>query len=51
MALDINLDSDRDGIEIAAFIFLTAYAGKESLERAKAVGPWGYIVKPFTEVA
>jgi DNA-binding NarL/FixJ family response regulator len=56
--LDINLDSETDGIEIADFInknyrlpflFLTSYADRETLERAKAVEPWGYIVKPFNE--
>lgn len=56
--LDINLDSDEDGITIAdfinknykiPFIFLTSYADRETLERAKAVEPWGYIVKPFNE--
>lgn len=56
--LDINLDSALDGIQIAAiinknhrlpFLFLTSYADKETLERAKVVEPWGYIVKPFNE--
>lgn len=56
--LDINLDSERDGIEIAEyinkhspvpFLFLTSYADKDTLERAKKVEPWGYIVKPFNE--
>jgi DNA-binding NarL/FixJ family response regulator len=56
--LDINLDSVMDGIQIAQFInkhypmpyiFLTSYADRETLERAKKVEPWGYIVKPFNE--
>lgn len=56
--LDINLDSEQDGIDIAAFIndsfripylFLTSYSDKTTLERAKAVKPGGYIVKPFNE--
>ena len=56
--LDINLDSETDGIQIAdyinkhfsiPFLFLTSYADKETIERAKAVEPWGYIVKPFNE--
>ena len=56
--IDINLDSASDGIELAAFInklapipflFLTSYADKDTLERAKKVEPWGYIVKPFNE--
>jgi len=56
--LDINLDGDKDGIDIAShinrkiripFLFLTSYSNKETLERAKAVEPSGYIVKPFNE--
>jgi DNA-binding NarL/FixJ family response regulator len=56
--LDINLDSALNGIQIAdyinknyqlPFLFLTSYADKETLEKAKAVEPWGYIVKPFNE--
>ncbi|HEY6977908.1 MAG TPA: response regulator transcription factor [Chitinophagaceae bacterium] len=56
--LDINLDSATDGIQIAGyinknfqlpFLFLTSYADKDTLERAKSVEPWGYIVKPFNE--
>ena len=56
--LDINLDSEKDGIDIAwhinkelhiPFLFLTSYSNKETLERAKVVEPSGYIVKPFNE--
>ncbi len=56
--LDINLDGETDGIQLAEFInknyqlpflFLTSYADRETLERAKKVEPWGYIVKPFNE--
>jgi DNA-binding NarL/FixJ family response regulator len=56
--LDINLESDKDGIDIAGFInqqlqipflFLTSYSDKGTLDRAKAVKPSGYIVKPFNE--
>ena len=56
--LDINLDGDKDGIDIASqinkdfhipFLFLTSYSNKETLERAKVVEPSGYIVKPFNE--
>ena len=56
--LDINLDSGTDGIDIAdyinrhfqiPFLFLTSYADKETIERAKKVEPSGYIVKPFNE--
>ncbi len=56
--LDINLDGETDGIQLADFInknyqlpflFLTSYADRDTLERAKKVEPWGYIVKPFNE--
>lgn len=54
--LDINIEGDRDGIELAgeilrkhkcAIIFLTAYADEQFLSRAKKVKPAAYIVKPF----
>ncbi|MEM1406208.1 MAG: response regulator [Bacteroidota bacterium] len=56
--LDINIEGDRDGIELAseilekhrcAIIFLTAYADQKFLDRAKKVKPAAYIVKPFEE--
>lgn len=56
--LDINLEADRDGIELARyinehnnipFVFLTSYSDKDTLGRAKATNPYGYIVKPFNE--
>jgi DNA-binding NarL/FixJ family response regulator len=56
--LDINLESEQDGIDIARyinahyqlpFLFLTSYSDKSTLERAKEVQPAGYIVKPFNE--
>jgi DNA-binding NarL/FixJ family response regulator len=56
--LDINLESEKDGIDIAnyinttyqvPFLFLTSYSDKGTLERAKKVKPSGYIVKPFNE--
>lgn len=56
--LDVNLESEEDGIDIAArinqqyqipFLFLTSYSDKDTLQRAKAVNPSGYIVKPFNE--
>jgi DNA-binding NarL/FixJ family response regulator len=56
--LDVNLESAETGIDIARyirekfalpFIFLTSYADKETLEKAKKVEPGGYIVKPFNE--
>ncbi len=56
--LDINLESDKDGIDIASyinkeiqipFLFLTSYSDKNTLDKAKLVKPSGYIVKPFNE--
>lgn len=56
--LDINLGREGDGIRVAEelnnkyhlpFLFLTAHADKQTLERAKGVNPGGYIVKPFNE--
>ena len=54
--LDINIDGQKDGIEIAEivkdnydipFMFLTALSDISTLDRAKKVNPSGYIVKPF----
>lgn len=56
--LDVNLESNQDGIEIASyinehnripFIFLTSYSDKVTVERAKQTNPAGFIVKPFNE--
>jgi len=56
--LDVNLGSEIDGIEIGdhiqkthgtPFIYLTSYADKGTIERAKHTRPMGYIVKPFDE--
>ncbi|MBK8504855.1 MAG: response regulator transcription factor [Saprospiraceae bacterium] len=56
--LDINLGSDIDGIDIAEiinrkyqipFIYLTSYADRSTVDRAKHTRPMGYIVKPFDE--
>lgn len=56
--LDVNLESAKDGIEIAEyinnnnripFVFLTSYSDKTIVERAKRTNPAGYIVKPFNE--
>jgi len=54
--LDIFLSDTMDGIETAEkihtqsskpIVFLTAYAEKEIIERAKRAEPFGYIIKPF----
>ncbi len=56
--LDIMLAGKMDGIETAEIIkekfhiptiFLTAYADKQTLDRAKIATPYGYIIKPFEE--
>ncbi len=58
LILDINLGEDKDGIDIAQkinttyflpFIFLTANSDRATLERAKSVRPYAYLVKPFTK--
>ncbi len=56
--LDINLESEQDGIDIAyfinrhhfiPFIYLTSYSDKDTIDRAKKTNPAGFIVKPFNE--
>jgi PAS domain S-box-containing protein len=57
--MDINLQGPSDGIQVAAevrnryqlpVIFLTAYADKATLDRAKATEPFGYLAKPIGHV-
>lgn len=54
--MDIDLEGDIDGVEAARqihkssdipIVYLTAYADKDLLERAKITGPYGYVLKPF----
>ncbi|MBN1926321.1 MAG: response regulator [Prolixibacteraceae bacterium] len=56
--LDINLDGEMDGIELAKiiqekykipFIFLTSLASKTIVERARETTPWAYLLKPFND--
>jgi DNA-binding NarL/FixJ family response regulator len=56
--LDINLESNTDGIQLAEyinrhfnipFVYLTSYSDKDTLDRAKKTNPYGYIVKPFND--
>ena len=58
LLLDINLAGSKDGIQLAAdikarydlpFIFLTANSDSATVERAKAVEPPAYLVKPFNK--
>ena len=57
--IDIALQSNDDGIEIARFIrekmprpfiFLTAHSESDMLDKAKQTEPYGYIVKPFDPI-
>ena len=54
--MDIRLEGGSDGIEAAGtirrrfgipIVFLTAYADEKTLKRAKEIGPFGYLTKPF----
>jgi DNA-binding LytR/AlgR family response regulator len=54
--LDIQIKGNVDGVELAQkikeeydipFIFTTAFADSETIQRAKEKGPYGYIVKPY----
>jgi DNA-binding LytR/AlgR family response regulator len=56
--LDIQIKGDRDGITLASevrtkyklpFIFITSFYDRATLDRAKAIEPQAYIVKPFDE--
>ncbi|MDD1685358.1 response regulator [Methanoregula sp.] len=56
--MDINIRGELDGIEVAELIrtqfdipviFMTANMDKETIARAKATGPKGYLVKPFDD--
>src|SRR3712207_3638305 len=56
--MDIRLAGSMDGIETAeclkAFadvpiVFLTAHSDRETIKRASATEPFGYILKPFDE--
>jgi len=56
--MDIHIEGDMDGIEVAArlnqdrpvpVIYLTAYSEDSTLERARKTRPYGYLIKPFSE--
>ena len=56
--MDIHLRDEMDGIEAAEqihsrfeipVVYLSAYSDRELLKRAKRVGSFGYLVKPFEE--
>lgn len=56
--MDIHLATAMDGVETAGkihilydipVIYLTAYADKALLDRAKVTEPYGYVIKPYDE--
>ncbi|MFK7809576.1 MAG: response regulator [Saprospiraceae bacterium] len=56
--LDINIKGDKSGIDLAhiineqykiPFIYLTSYADKATVDKAKQTMPYGYLLKPFRE--
>lgn len=56
--LDIIIDGAKDGISLAVdirerynipFVFLTSHADKNTVKRAKAARPNGYLIKPFEQ--
>jgi PAS domain S-box-containing protein len=56
--MDVRLKGARDGIEAATeihreldvpIIYVSAYAERDILERAKLTEPYGYVLKPFGE--
>jgi signal transduction histidine kinase len=56
LLMDIHIEGEMDGIETAArlpedlqipVVFLTAYSEEATLARARAMKPYGYLVKPF----
>lgn len=56
LLMDINLGQAVDGIDVAReiiaerdipVIFLTAYSDEETVERAKSIAPYNYIIKPL----
>jgi len=58
LLMDILLAGDIDGIQTAEMIrkrydvpviYLTSHSDRATLTRAKATGPFGYILKPFNE--
>lgn len=56
--MDIRLSGEMDGIAAAAeirrrfkipVVYLTSYGDEDTLQRAKATGPVGYLLKPFDD--
>src|ERR1035438_5506057 len=58
--MDIHIDGDQDGVQTARkirdrfrlpVIFVTAHADSATLERARDIEPFGYIVKPISTLS
>ena len=58
--MDIRIDGPIDGVEAAArirerfhlpVVFLTAHSDRHTLDRAKATGAFGYLVKPIAQAS
>jgi DNA-binding LytR/AlgR family response regulator len=56
--IDINLAGDKDGIWLGskirkynnmAFVYLTAYGDKETIDKVKKTQPNGYLMKPYNQ--
>ena len=56
--MDIRLEGSMDGIQAAdairsrldiPVIYLSAFADKQTVERAKVTEPFGYLIKPFED--
>jgi len=57
--MDIKIDGDKDGIELAceikkkwpsiSIVFITSYKDSKTIQRAKKVSPLGYLTKPIVE--
>ena len=56
--MDIMLQGEMDGVQTAErigehsdipIIFLTAYSDESTLQRAKSISPFGYLLKPFND--
>jgi len=57
--MDICIQGDKDGVEVAAeigarfdipVVYVTAHSDELTLQRAKATGPFGSLLKPFREL-
>ncbi|MDX2172659.1 MAG: response regulator [Bacteroidota bacterium] len=58
--LDINLESDKNGIDIAnhinkneqlPFIYITSHSDTSTLKKINETNPYGYLLKPFDDKA